>query len=127
MTTLILGASDNSERYSYKVMTMLIKHGHKVILVHPKLKTIDNIPVFDSILSVKEPIHTLTVYVNPAICDQLEADIIKLMPQRVIFNPGTENPRISKALRAAGIKTQNTCTLVLLQTKQYDSDTSRDV
>ena len=122
MTTLILGASDNPERYSHKAMFMLIKHGHEVVLVNPKLKVINNIPVYDSLGSVKDAIDTLTVYVSPAISDQLESEIIRLKPRRVIFNPGAENPRLAKLLRAAGIKTQEACTLVLLQTKQYDMD-----
>jgi len=120
MKTLILGASDNPERYSYKAMSMLMKHGHSVILVHPTLKTINNIQVYNSIGNVKEPVDTITVYVSPGISDPLEPALLTLKPRRVIFNPGAENPRLARALRAAGIKTQDACTLVLLQTKQYD-------
>lgn len=120
MKTLILGASDNPERYSYKALSMLMKHGHSVVLVHPTLKTINNIQVYNSIGNVKGPIDTITVYVSPGISDPLEADLLTLKPRRVIFNPGAENPRLARALRAAGIKTQDACTLVLLQTHQYD-------
>jgi len=60
-------------------MMMLIQHGHRVVPVQPILKTIDKIPVYESMGSVKELIHTLTVYVSLAICDQLEAEILKLM------------------------------------------------
>lgn len=120
MRTLILGASDNPDRYSYKAMHMLIEHGHHVVLVHPNLKTINDTQVYASIASVKDSVDTLTVYVNPAVSDQLETEIIHLRPRRVIFNPGAENPRLARALRAIGIKTENACTLVLLQTNQYD-------
>jgi len=37
----------------------------------------------------------------------------------VIFNPGAENPRLSRVLRANSISTIDACTLVLLQTNQY--------
>ena len=120
MRTLILGASNNPDRYSYKAMRMLIEHGHDVVLVHPNLKTINDTQVYVSIANVENPIDTLTVYVNPTVSDQLETEIIHLRPRRVIFNPGAENPRLAGALRAIGIKTENACTLVLLQTNQYD-------
>jgi hypothetical protein len=43
-----------------------------------------------------------------------------LMPQRVIFNPGTENPEFIEKLESAGIYPEIACTLVLLATGQYE-------
>lgn len=120
MKTLILGASNNPDRYSYKAMSMLIKAGHDVVLVHPTLKTINHIPVQNELKQVTSDIETITVYVSPSISDQLESDIIAMKPRRVIFNPGAENPRLGRALRAAGIQAMDACTLVLLQTRQYE-------
>jgi hypothetical protein len=45
--------------------------------------------------------------------------ILSLKPQRVIFNPGTENPQWEAQLNDYGITTEEACTLVLLQTGQY--------
>lgn len=120
MKTLILGASSNPDRYSYKAMSMLTTSGYEVVLVHPTLKTINDIPVQNALCQVTHDIDTITVYVSPSISDQLESDIIAIKPRRVIFNPGAENPRLGRALRAAGIKTVDACTLVLLQTRQYE-------
>ena len=39
--------------------------------------------------------------------------------RRVIFNPGTENGELEAALRAAGIESEEACTLVLLRTGQF--------
>ena len=66
-----------------------------------------------------ESIDTITVYVNPAISDKYEKDILKVHPKRVIFNPGAENPKLAQHLSAAGIKVENACTLVLLRTDQF--------
>jgi len=119
MNTLMIGASDKPDRYSYKAMNMLLDHGHQVFLVNPKLKTIKDIYVHNTISGVTAPIDTVTVYVNAAVSDGMEPEILKLRPRRVIFNPGAENPRLARVLRQSSIEPLEACTLVLLQTNQF--------
>jgi hypothetical protein len=45
--------------------------------------------------------------------------ILSLKPQRVIFNPGTENDELEELLKASDISYMEACTLVLLNTGQY--------
>ncbi|EQC45421.1 CoA-binding protein [Bacteriovorax sp. Seq25_V] len=116
---LILGASDNQERYSYKALHMLEDHGHQPILVNPIKDEIEGRKVFHSIEEVQEKIDTLTVYVNNKISSELTQSIIKLKPTRVIFNPGSENEELAKSLSKLGINCENACTLVLLTTNQF--------
>ena len=67
----------------------------------------------------EQKIDTIAVYVNPAISEKYEMDMIAVHPRRVIFNPGAENPKLAKSLLTHGIKVENACTLVLLRTGQY--------
>lgn len=115
----ILGASDNPERYSYKAFKMLKDYGHEPIPVNPTLKNLEGTKVFEKLADVNIPIDTLTMYVGPAISTKLENEILALKPGRVIFNPGSENPGLMKALRAGGIGVEEACTLVLLRTNQF--------
>lgn len=119
MTTAILGASDNPERYSYRALKMLQENGHLVIPVHPSLREIQGVPVHFSLNSITEAVDTLTLYVRPELSLPMVDDIIALAPRRVIFNPGTESGELATALQQAGIETENACTLVLLQTGHY--------
>ncbi len=119
MKTLVLGASDKPDRYSYKAMLMLESHGHEVVLVHPTLKSIGTRPVISDLQMVKDSIDTVTVYLNPSTSDSLETALKTLHPRRVIFNPGAENPRLARGLRAVGIETEDACTLVLLRSGQF--------
>ena len=59
------------------------------------------------------------MYVGPAISANLAQPLLALRPGRVIFNPGTENPTLAAQLEAAGIPTEEACTLVLLSTGVY--------
>ena len=114
----ILGASDNPERYSYKAMQMLVENGHEAILVSPRYKEIEGRSVYED-LTLLKGIDTLTLYVNADISNKMKDQILKLKPKRVIFNPGTENPALEKALTDAGIAIEEACTLVLLRTNQF--------
>ncbi len=115
---VVLGASDKQDRYSYKALMLLNEHGFNVIPIHPKLKTIENIPVRESLDKVTEKIDTITMYVGPEISKTLVLDFVRIKPKRMIFNPGAENPPIYTALKDAGINVIEACTLVMLKTGQ---------
>jgi predicted CoA-binding protein len=120
MNAAVLGASNKPERYSYQAVKLLAEKGHTVFPVHPALAAIDGTPAFKQLGDIPVPIHTLTVYVGPERSATLAAAILAARPQRVIFNPGAENPALAQQLQAAGIQVENACTLVLLRTGQFD-------
>lgn len=64
-------------------------------------------------------IDTVTLYVSAERSTAMEDAITHLHPDRVIFNPGAENPALREALEAKGIRTEEACTLVLLNTDQF--------
>lgn len=116
----VIGASSDTSRYSYKAMEMLEEYGHKPVPVHPREEEVRGHKVIHNLGELKDKnIDTITVYVNPAISDKYEKDMIQVKPKRVIFNPGAENPRLAESLSKNGIGVENACTLVLLRTGQY--------
>ncbi len=116
---VVLGASSDPGRYSYKAVQMLQEFGHEVFPISPKEKMILGIKTYSRLSDIKRPIDTLTMYVNPTISQNLASDIVKLKPGRVIFNPGSENPELQNQLERCNINVENACTLVLLQTHQF--------
>ncbi len=116
----VIGANNDPSRYSYKAMEMLAEYGHKTIPVHPREETVLGQRVVHNLSEIAgQKIDTVTVYVNPAISDKYERDLISVKPKRVIFNPGAENPKLAQILTENGIEVENACTLVLLRTGQY--------
>lgn len=117
-TTLVLGASENPDRYANKAVHALLKNGHPVIAVG---KTGGKIG--DTIIEREWPdmaqVHTLTMYLNPTHQKQFYNSILTLAPQRIIFNPGAENEELESLAKANGIETVDACTLVLLSIGQY--------
>lgn len=119
-TVAILGASEKADRYANKAFHMLREYGHRPVPVSPKLKDLEGIPVVASLLEIKEPIDTLTMYVGAERSEKMIPDILKLKPKRVIFNPGSESSKLQKALEENGIEAIEACTLVMLRTNQFE-------
>lgn len=117
-TTLVIGASENPERYAFKACTKLQEHGYNVIAFGLKPGCIGNV-LIQTNFPKKTEIDTVTLYVGPDRQAALIPKIMELKPRRIIFNPGTENSVFIKLAQDAGIETEITCTLVLLATESY--------
>lgn len=118
-TVVILGASSNPNRYSYKAQLALLEHGHTPVPVNPKYDQINGIKCYPDLTSLQCNIDTITIYVNPGIVANLTDAIVQAQPDRVIFNPGAECREASTQLELAGIRVQNACTLILLKTSRF--------
>ena len=116
---VVVGASPKPERYSNRALRLLVQHGHEVVLIHPTVSSIEGLPVISRLEDVSGHIDTVTLYVSAKRSSALEDSITSLRPDRVIFNPGAENPALSTALESHGIHTEEACTLVLLHTDQF--------
>ncbi len=116
----ILGASTNPERYSNKAQTLLVKHDYRVFPVSRQVQEINGVMSVTSITDITESIDTVTVYLRPEILGIVLDDLIRSSPRRVIFNPGTESEELASRLVNADIETTEACTLVLLNTNQFE-------
>lgn len=116
--TLVIGASGNPERYAYKAISMLQGHNHPVEAIGRKEIEVLGVQVHKEHKAFGG-IHSVTLYVNPKIQQEYYDYILSLKPQRVIFNPGTENPEFYALLKKNNISYEEACTLVLLTTGQY--------
>jgi predicted CoA-binding protein len=116
--TLVIGASTNIERYSYKAMHALLANGYGAIPMGLKKGNIAGLEIINDRPPL-EKVHTVTLYINPTVQQEWQEYILSLKPKRIIFNPGTENSALAESATKAGIEVLEACTLVLLATKQY--------
>lgn len=120
-TVAILGASSKPDRYSHKAMLLLQQHGHTPIPVHPKEKEILDRKVFTDLSELDVPVDTVTIYVRPELLRKQLDDLVNLHPHRVIMNPGTEDQGVADELTNRGIAVVQACTLVMLNTGQFEN------
>ncbi len=116
--TVIIGASTNAARYSFKAAEMFVQHGHEIIPIGLKSGALAGTTILTGQPFVAH-VDTVTLYIGTALQPEIYAYIQKLNPKRVIFNPGTENDEFVDLLEKRGIEAIEACTLVLLSTHQY--------
>ena len=119
MNVAVLGASNEHNRYSYKAVKTLKEQGYFPLPVHPFIKEIDGLRVYECLEDISELVNTITVYLSANNSDRVAESLIASGASRIIFNPGAENPKLSVRLRVKGIDVVQACTLVLLSTGQF--------
>ena len=111
--TVVIGASENTDRYSNRAVRKLKAYGHDVVAVGLREGEIDGIKIHADKPAAAN-VDTVTMYVGEKNQPQLYDYIFSLNPKRIIFNPGAENPELEKLAEAKGIEVMEACTLVLL-------------
>ena len=118
--TAVIGASPNTTRYAFIASKMLHDYNHEVVPIGIKKGQILGM----DILNIREKpeiegIHTVTLYIGPVHQPEWYEYLLSLKPNRIIFNPGTENSKFAELAEAQGIEATYACTLVLLRLGSY--------
>jgi predicted CoA-binding protein len=116
--TVVIGASDNPEKYSHKATVALQKNNHEVVPVGIKDGNINGIEIIKGRPIVLD-VDTVTLYIGAKHQAEWYDYIISLKPKRVVFNPGTENPEFEELLKKNNIEALEACTLVMLSVGNY--------
>ena len=118
--TVIIGATPNTARYAYIAAQMLTQYQHPIVPVGIKQGAINGQAILD--LREKPAIDnpdTVTLYIGPRHQPEWYDYILGLKPQRLIFNPGTENRELYQRATQQGIEAVEACTLVMLRAGTY--------
>jgi predicted CoA-binding protein len=116
--TVVLGATDNPDRFAYRAAHSLVRHGHEIEPVGIKHGMVAG----KEIINDKRPIadvDTVTLYVGSRNLPEWYNYIMDLNPRRIIFNPGTEDDELVRLAEEKGIQTVEGCTLIMLSAGMY--------
>jgi predicted CoA-binding protein len=117
-STLVIGASLKDSRYSNIAVKTLVSKKFPVTAIGLREGYIDETHVITETPKLND-IHTVTLYLGPENQKTWYNYILDLNPQRVVFNPGTENDEFRDLLSSAGIETIEGCTIVMVQAGTY--------
>lgn len=116
--TLVLGASENPERYSCMAIKNLQATGHPVLAVGNKKGQVGDTEIAERPVQ-DDSIDTVTMYLNAVRQKEYYDYILGLKPRRIIFNPGAENEELAAIAQSFDIQVVEACALVMLRTGQY--------
>lgn len=116
--TLVLGATTNPARYANIAINRLRRSQVPTVAIGLRQGEVADVKIENEKVPFKD-VHTVTLYLGPPRQEEYYDYILSLKPERVIFNPGTENPEFYRLLQKNNIEVEVACTLILLSTKQY--------
>lgn len=90
----VVGASDRSDKYGYKIYQFLRQHGYKVYPVNPNLREIAGEKCYPSLSSLPEKPLAVDMVISPRLSAAVLRECEKLDIKNVWFQPGTESDDI---------------------------------
>jgi predicted CoA-binding protein len=119
--TIVWGVSLKSHRYSHIALKRLVNSGVETLAFGLRPGQVEGVEITTDAEYFRTipNIHTISLYVSATHQGVYLPIWLNIKPERIIFNPGTENPSLYPELEAAGIQVEEACTLVLLSTGQY--------
>ncbi|KPK83821.1 MAG: CoA-binding protein [Bacteroides sp. SM23_62_1] len=116
--SVVLGASPNQSKYSYKCVRSLMRHGFVAVPVGKRPGQIEDVEILTGQPDIAE-VDTVVLYLNKEGQKEYYEYIFSLNPSRIIFNPGTHNQELVDLAREKGIKVVVDCALIMLSTGSY--------
>ena len=118
--TLVIGASEKPDRYSNKLIRLLQQMDIPHLALGYKEGRIGSTPILTNLTEDEQAsIDTISLYLNPKRQEEYYSLILQINPDRIIYNPGTENPTLMDLAKNHNIKNEIACSLVLLRTGQW--------
>jgi len=118
-TTLVIGASSNPERFSYKAIQRLQKRNITVVAIGNKDDIIGDLVIRKGMPEDVGTIHTITMYISSRFQGEYYDYILSLHPKRIIFNPGTTNKEFELLLKKEGVEVIDGCMLSMLRDGKF--------
>lgn len=112
-TYAVIGASNDQEKYGYKVMKDLLDGGYRVIPINPKGEEILGQKTYVSVAEVPQKIDVAVMVVPPEVGLKVLPDIRTAGIKMVWFQPGSESEAEFDYCKGNGIQyVANACIMV---------------
>jgi len=117
---VVVGASNNREKYGAKVLAAYLQSDLPVHPVNPREATVQGLRCYASVRDVPPPIGGVSIITPPAVTPQVVEDCIAAGARAVWMQPGAENPQAIERARQAGLRViaNGPCILVALRYRE---------
>jgi hypothetical protein len=111
-TVAVIGASNNRRKFGNIAVRAFREAGYKVIPITPSEPEVEGLRAYASVLEVEESIDMATVYVPPAIGEQVIPELAQKGIAEVWLNPGAESDALVTKARSLGLRPIEACSIV---------------
>lgn len=110
----IVGASDKPDRYSYKILVLMLERGYDLYPIHPKLKEIEGVACYASLADLPAKPDVVCFVVNPEIGLGVMEETANADIHWAWLQPGARGSALNELARESGIEVVERCVLVEL-------------
>ena len=108
----VIGATNNQEKYGYKIFQCLKDLGKNVYGISPVYRDIEGTPTYPDLSAVKNKIDVAVFVVSPKFGVDYVKECQKLKIEHIWLQPGTYNDELISMIKEAKINYYLNCVLV---------------
>ena len=117
-TVAVVGATNRTHKYGYKIFANLRDKGYDVYPVHPALTEIDGVLCYKSLSDLPLVPEVVCLVVPPEVTEKVVEEGVRLGVKHVWMQPGAESPKAIALCRERGIPcVHEQCIMILSRPK----------
>ena len=105
----VVGASDNKNKFGYKIVKVLNDNDYNVFPINPRLEEVDDIKCYNSINDIAEKIDVVDIVVRPEIGQKVIPEIADNNIEYIWLQPGTRSDEIDELTEKFNLKVIKDC------------------
>ena len=110
----VVGASRDRRKFGNKAVRAFLHRGYDVVPINARGGVIEGISAYASVLDVPRSIDMATLYLQPAIGEQVIDEIARKGIEEVWLNPGADGAQVVARARALGLDPILDCSIVAI-------------
>lgn len=113
-TWAVVGASENKEKFGWKIFKKLKDRGYKVYPISPNYETIDGDKCYKNLTELPEKPEVIDMVIAPKYGINTIKEASELGIQNIWLQPGTYNDELLSLIKEEGLNSVQACVLVEL-------------
>jgi predicted CoA-binding protein len=121
-TYALIGASQDTEKYSYELLVTMIEHGYTVYPINPRYEKIENRPCYASLAHLPEKPEVVIVTLAPRNTEVALNQVAEQNIRTVWLTPGSSSQAALEMAQGFGLEViHDACPVGLLKMKHTQS------
>ena len=120
LSVAVIGASHDRRKFGNKAVRAYRDYGYTVFPVNPHEATIEGLKAYPNLDAITEPIDFVSLYVPPAVAQQLLPAVAKKMPRELWLNPGSESEELIETAADLHLRAIVGCSILALGLDPHD-------
>jgi len=119
----VVGASNNRDKFGYKVFKKLSSEDYQVYPVNPNCSEIEKTPCYKSLKDLPVTPGAVSVIVPPSVGLKILEEAVQAGIKRLWFQPGAESEEIIQRASQLGLQiVYNNCVLVVIDFLELEKE-----